>query len=679
MKYENLTVAYADSETEHILDLLETQGIECHIDGNEVRDQYGNRVEVLSKCWGIIIVFNGQSYEHIFHDIKDFLQCLYDYRVDRCYFHNLRFDDSFLASYMKDDEIQLKDCTVKSVGRLMSNKNVLYSDVLEFTGGRDAIKHRRTKHKCQIWDSFKIWSSSLREMGKDFGVYKMGEDHEEALRVGCDERMEEYCLQDCRVLMVAMQYYFSKCNEESKGRHPFGWMTAASTSYHLCMMGIKAGMRTEDYALTFPPCNDTNGFPDWLREGYKGAVPLLDPEIRGKILHDILVFDVNSMYPDKLRNYPLPIGKPIPIGEKTIEHLMDLKRQGWLWVAKVKMIIKVKEGHRATFMLKRKDFNGNTLCDYCNDFDGMFDSMESFQVITSVDIEYIMRDYYIHLIEVEDAVAFRTDNEHLMAGFIDRWYAIKSEASAKGDKPLKAFAKLILNSLYGKFGANPEHTSGFYEFSFDNMIRVKEGEVQTDACPLYLPIAMFTTAYARNEISQLCNAIGWKYVVYTDTDSLHIVGLKPEIAKQRIRNAGYRIHKTDLGALDFESRWGRGMYVRNKGYFHEFELDTETGVPKLKANKHGVINTVNETKMGGVNGVKWSTLEDVYDKEMYGTQTRGYRVKGGTILMDKPVTISTSIDACIKTKRKIKGKTQRESDMLLKQREQKIWELFGVS
>lgn len=667
---KSLTIGYADFETEHHLD-LESKGIHVSIVGNELRDQYGNIPTVGVKCCGLIVRRkDGSAHEYMFHSVKELLQGLVDEKVDRCYFHNLKFDDSFIASYMKNDEVALDGgWSAHSESRLINNRGAVYSDVIAFTGRWNEKTHRNG-HVCEIWDSAKIWASSLRSLGESFGVYKKGEDHEEALRVGCDERMEEYCLQDCRVMMAAMEYYFQKCNEESNGKRPYGWMTAGSTAYHLCMMHVRAHMTSKAYKDAFPACNELNRFPSWLREGFKGAVPLLDPTIRNVPLHDVKVFDINSQYPDKLRNYPMPIGRPVRIKEMDMDHLMKLKEQGRLWVAKVKMIADVKEGHRATYLLKRKGGEDDeTLCWHINDVNGMFDDKESFQVVTSVDMDYILRDYDIRYMEVLDAIGFKTDIAHVIAPFIDKWYEIKEVAASKKDKPLKAFAKLILNALYGKFGTNPEHISSEYVFEGD-MIRVKETEnVDVDKHPLYLPIAMFTTCYARDVISKTCNEIGWEHVAYTDTDSVHIHGLTNEQCYERIKRAGYKIHPTELGAYDYESRWGDALYVRNKGYYHFNEMDIHTG--EITGDK--------EIKMAGANGFDGFTcLEDVVDKELTGKQTRGYRVNGGILLMDKDVAIDTRMDACLKSKKRIRGMNYEQSEIRIKEIENNIWEEFGV-
>ena len=664
---KKLIIGYADFETEHIGD-LNAKGISVHIDGNVLRTDDGDIPTIGIKCCGLVVKTpTGDVSEFMYHSVDEFLQGLYDNKVDRCYFYNLKFDDSFIASYMHNDVVQLDGCTARSEGRLISHMGQVYSDTIAFEGARDKTSHRKAR-TCDIWDAAKIWAGGLDALGRSFGVIKGGTTGgTKALEIGCSKEMEEYCLQDCRVMMTAMEYYFERCREESNGARPYGWMTAASTAYNLCMMHVKRDMTAKGYKDAFPATTVENGFPEWEREGYKGAVPLLDPAIRNKPLKYVDVFDINSQYPDKLRNYPMPIGKPIKIKDADMDKLMRLKNEGKLWIAKIKMIADVKAGHRATYLLKRKNMDGETLAWHINDMDGTDPDKESFQVVTSADMDYILRDYDVRYVDVIDAVGFMPDTKHVLAGFIDKWYAIKEDASARKDKPMKAFAKLILNALYGKFGANPVHISAEYVFEGD-MIRVKETEdVETDKCPLYLPIAMFTTAYARDVISKTCNAIGWKHVAYTDTDSVHVHGLPTEETMRRIVGAGFKIHHTELGAYDYESRWTDALYVRNKGYFHFGGIDVDTQEP----------NGESEIKMAGANGFDgFECMDDVLNKELTGTQKRGYRVNGGIMFMEKNVAIDTRMDACLKSKRMIKGMNTEQSMTEIARRETEIWEAW---
>lgn len=688
MKPKKLTIGYADLETTNYLD-LESEGYELRVIGNELfvfRDGVNcGAPKVSVKCAGLIVkTHEGECIERMYHTVRELLEGLLEFKVDRCYFHNLKFDDSFVASYMRNEVIDLGAWSVKSIKRTINNKGMVYEDLLEYTGPRDEKKHRSPKHRCALWDSAKIWNTTLRKLGEDFGVYKKGEGHEEALRIGCDARMEEYCLQDCRVMMTAMEYYFKKCNEETGGQRPYGWMTAASTAYNLASMDMIGIMGAKEFNNHFPPCDEDHGFPEWLREGYKGAVPLLDKKIRNIVLNDVMVFDVNSMYPTQLHNSPLPMGKPIRLENADIDRLMRIKSKGKLWVAKVKMKMHVKTGHRATYMLKRKNMDGETLADNVNDYEGMFADKESFQVINSVDMDYILRDYDIEHIEVLEAVGFEADVDrqdrffgsltkgNALSHFVGRWYSIKEEASKVKDKSLKAFAKLILNALYGKFGANPEHVSAEYVFEGDDedMIRVKEcDEVELEKNPKYLPLAMFTTSYARNMISNLCNVVGWDHVAYTDTDSIHCYGLSVEECVQRIKDAGYCVDGNELGALKFESRWEQAIYVRNKGYFHFGEKEPYTG--KVNGGK--------EIKLAGANGFsKFNEIADVYNMELTVEQNRGYRVCGGTMIYEHDTSVDTRLDAGMKCVKKIKGMNTKNSLSEIARREKAIFDMMGV-
>lgn len=60
-------------------------------------------------------------------------------------------------------------------------------------------------------------------------------------------------------------------------------------------------------------------------------------------------------------------------------------------------------------------------------------------------------------------------------------------------------SKLLLNSLYGKFGLNPRTRSKEPYLDKDKVLKFKmlHEEIRD---PIYVPIATFTTAYARMDI-----------------------------------------------------------------------------------------------------------------------------------------------------------------------------------
>lgn len=671
---KQLTIGYADFETTNKLDIKAETGYDVVVDGNDVvlMDDDGNIVgvpEVRVKCAGLLVRFpDGSKNGCVVDTVEELLEKVVEWKVDRLYFHNLKFDDSYIGCVLQDREVVLGEWTVKASKRLMNDRGMVYSDTIEFIGGRNSKTHRKKKHVCDIWDSAKIWASPLASIGKTFGVTKIGEKGEEALRVGCDLRMRAYCIRDCRVMMTAMEFYFEQCRVMSDGERPYGWMTAGSTAYNLFMKWSDKHYGPKKTKTVFPAVNEENGFPDWMREGYKGATPLLDPAIRNKVLEDLKVYDVNSMHPSRMDDCPLPAGKPKKVYD--LEEMLDYGDRGYLWIAKVRMRADVKEGHRPTYMLKRRDESGETLCAHIDDWRGYGWDRDTFQVICSADMTLLERDYENIHIELMEGLVFRAYKGY-MSGFITSWYKIKQEAGLAKNHALKAFAKLILNSLYGKFGTHPEHRGAHYEYEDDVINIVDDEEVEVDKIPKYLPVAMFITAYARDMISVACNALGWDHVAYTDTDSVHVYGLTNEECKERLESAGFEIDPDKLGCFDYESRWRYGVYVRNKGYFHFVKLDKTTGEPMLKNGK-----VENEIKMAGVNGFEGiEKVEDVAGKVLYGTQLGAHRVKGGMLLMERLSEIDVTED-CIKSRKKVKGMNAADGEKWLDMKRKEV--LNGV-
>jgi len=522
------------------------------------------------------------------------------------------------------------DVTIKN--RLMGRQGVLYSTTLYFKGPRDPISHRNYHHTCILMDSAKIWATPLRKLGESFNIIK----GDEALTVGCSKEVEEYCLQDCRILMTAMLWYFDKVKEIA--RVSYGYMTSASTAYHLGMYSVQEKFGTDAVNRMFPACSETNGFPVWLREGYKGATPLLDPAQRGRILSPVDVYDFNSDYPFQVVTKRLPVGKPVDIDIQDFNKNMET--MDMLWVAKMQISATVKEGHRPTFMNKHIK-NGETLASVIDNF-----TDEDYEVVNSVDWVMLKRDYDIHAMTPIEVIGFHY-KVGVFSDFIEYWYQIK--CTAPKNSSLKAFAKLIINSFYGKFGTNPEKEECYYELNEEDCLRVKTlPDTKTDKNPLYLPFAMFITSYARDLISQVCGVLGWNHVAYTDTDSVHVYGLSEEECTKAFASIGIKIDDNELGALKHESSSPYGIYIRAKGYVH-FDEDKK----------------VIEVKMAGANSFdNLKSMDDVYNQTITGVQKRAYNVKGGKLIMELP----TKIDAELMERRySVKGKSGEESERIMRE------------
>ena len=100
--------------------------------------------------------------------------------------------------------------------------------------------------------------------------------------------------------------------------------------------------------------------------------------------------------------------------------------------------------------------------------------------------------------------------------------------------------------------------------------------------------AMFVTCYARIRLNRMMNRF-YDYVVYTDTDSVHVL-FPPGKSQSDVENSiSDLIHPTHFGKWKIEQTWARAKYIKAKTYCHENKdgkLDfTAAGVPN-KYIKH---------------------------------------------------------------------------------------------
>ena len=178
---------------------------------------------------------------------------------------------------------------------------------------------------------------------------------------------------------------------------------------------------------------------------------------------------------------------------------------------------------------------------------------------------------------------------------------------------LKSVAKLKLNSLYGKFASRP---GGYLRRPglTDSGLRYPLLDDESDQEPIYVPVGVFVTAYARSKIVRTAQSLYPRFA-YSDTDSIHIVGLEePDI----------EIDQTRLGAWKLEGRFIRAKYLRAKTYIEEMEGDDDITV-HVAGMPYGMHDQVDFDNF---------EFGAVYDGKLY---TR--HVKNGIILESGPMEI----------------------------------------
>jgi hypothetical protein len=270
------------------------------------------------------------------------------------------------------------------------------------------------------------------------------------------------------------------------------------------------------YKKYFPELDyDTDRF---LRKGYMGGINYAAHI--GLNQGPIVALDVNSMYPTVMKYDLLPFGVPIKTN--------DPEADGYqLYVVRAKMKFNLKPGMCAVFKFKHKedaDMEGIKTSD-------AIVSCEKWHelTLTNIDIANYSRFYDIQ-IKSGTAVYLAFNGEvGLMGPYIDYWFEVKRTAPKNSVR--RALAKLMLNSLYGRFGFSPDVSIAYFGYDEDiDDIVLKSQPDQLEEVPGYLPYAMFVTANARRRLCDGMLTVGCPNVVHCDTDSVKYLG-GPELSK----------------------------------------------------------------------------------------------------------------------------------------------------
>lgn len=205
---------------------------------------------------------------------------------------------------------------------------------------------------------------------------------------------------------------------------------------------------------------------------------------------------------------------------------------------------------------------------------------------------------------------FKASNR-LFREYVNKWVEVKNQATIDGNSGMRTIAKLMLNSLYGKFATQTKVRSRKPEIN-------KEGSIsyvdlpETDRDPVYLPVGCFITSWARFKTITTAQACGDRFV-YSDTDSVKIIGTEPP---------DIDIDPVRLGAWKDEGHFTRFKAIRAKTYIAEYDGKIEVHVAGLPARCH-----------------KYVTFDNFRAGATYEGKLYQHRVKGGIVLIEDTFTI----------------------------------------
>ena len=532
------------------------------------------------RVWAVCAV-DIESTETVYlgNNIAGFMQWLED-KNTVCYFHNLKFDGEFLLHYLLTNGYKYStERKPKTFETLITDDGIFYSITVYFK------KENKKYKKVTFYDSLKKLPFKVSVISKAFELEdeKLEIDYTAPRPVGHELTEEEkrYIVNDCRIVAQALKIQFAQGLKK---------MTNASDAMN-GYKGVITKRRFENLFPVLPVELDAD-----IRRAYKGGYVYLNPKHKNERGLKGITLDVNSLYPSVMYYALLPFGYPI-----YFEGEPDLNKTFPLFIVRLQCEFEIKPGHLPTIQLKNNRAFIET--EYLNDSNGEIVEL----TLTNVDLALFLEHYNVYNLEYICGWRFK-GAAGMFKDYIDHWMHIKETTTGA----LRQLAKLMLNSLYGKFATNPKARKKIPTLDGDGIVRYTLDDPELRD-PVYTAMGAFITAYAREKTIRSAQAVFDRFI-YADTDSLHLIGQDaPE---------GLEIHPTHLGAWKNEGCFEDSLFIRAKTY-----METVDG--KTKVTCAGMPDNVKEHV----------TYDNFRSGSTFGGKLMPRRYKGGIVLENTTFTI----------------------------------------
>ena len=570
---------------------------------------------------------NIEDYEFIYgNNIDDFFSFCENSKENlKIWFHNLKFDGSYILSYLLTHSYEFiedtKDRRNRTFTTMITDMGQFYSISVYFT-----VKGKRV-NKVTFYDSLKIFPNfSVERVAEGFGlpISKLELDYKRKRKVGHKLTEDEvnYIRNDVEIMARALHIMF----EQNLTK-----MTIASDAMTYFRTTIQ-GFRKKFPML--PKEVDLD-----IRKSYRGGFTYVNEIYKEQQLGRGITLDVNSLYPSCMKNCYLPYDFPIAFEGKYEED-----KTYPLFIQTFSCVFDIKEGKIPTIQIK------NSLSFIPNEYVKSSEGEIVTLTLTSPDYELFMKHYNVRHVHYVGGWKFKKA-KGIFDIYIDYWIQRKIQASKEGNAPIRQISKLLLNSLYGRFSLSPTARQKAPYLDEKGVVRfylLPEEERE----PVYIPVGAFITAEGRKrtiETSQIIreysiNKYGKDLYYYSDTDSIHC-GLTDEDLEE-LKDI-IHIDDYELGCWAKECEFSRACFIRQKCYVEEVDgkLDvTVAGLPKYLAplitfenfakgfTTEG-LSLEEMLKIASNNGASQEDLKKLHHKLTY------KYVQGGVILKDTDFTI----------------------------------------
>jgi hypothetical protein len=402
-------------------------------------------------------------------------------------FHNLKFDGQFIMDYLIRNNIPFdREHTIIDAEMHIPYRIALKSDLY--------IQDTMRVHVGSLQKVARSYNIPGKFESADFSVY-----HEYG---HATEKEIDYVIQDSRIVAQILKADCTANNGyipiTGAGYAKRKFVQYLKENHYVDLNGLGKGKGDSNDALLnqiFPalPENPLNtGWQDLARCSYMGGLCLVKAGRESVINGKTYVYDVNSAYPFHMAVRPLPVGH----GRQTTSYVPGEFGIYWCWVEfdhknrscpiiHQSRVFEPHVPHSVHAVEPRFSLYGQS--DYISKFDGEL-------VLTSIEIEYLKQYAGLDIIKVYTGYTFDTRDD-IFGPYIRKIYTQRQDIKSQ-DPVLAGFLKLMMNSLYGKFGSAEKYGIAF-EIDENNLYHEKviRDDIDTPWC--YVPVATAITGYER--------------------------------------------------------------------------------------------------------------------------------------------------------------------------------------
>lgn len=447
----------------------------------------------------------------------------YSYRNTKVFVfaHNTQFDFMIVGG-----SVELQKHNLYIDNSFLDNSNFIMS--IKEKNKKDEKKHY-TGTNYIFLDTMNYVKKSLKSIGEMIGLNKLDID----FNTCSDDELKSYCYRDVEITQKFILEWIKFLRDNDLGNFQYTLASQSFSSFRHRFMKTDIGIHNIISAIELERKSYRGGRNEVFRFGKNYAY----------------IYDVNSMYPYVMtcNRYPTKIIGFYPRGN--IGSIERALKSNFGIIADVDIsttenVIGLKQD-RLIFPV------GEFRCQ-----------------ITTPEIEYLLKNGH-KITKVHNYAIYEMD--YIFSDFVDFFYNERLKAKNDNNEIKSYMFKILLNSLYGKFGQKinnwleignyePENQVDRLEYIYNvdtkqhSILKYYGGKIYkndgyVEGYNSFVAIPSFVTSYSRIYLYELMKIANKENVLYCDTDSLFLT----VDGHNNIKDTNY-VDDKRLGALKFEKK-----------------------------------------------------------------------------------------------------------------------------